>query len=139
MVMFATKALGKTPDVVAPDGSEVRVLLANHGASVAHFTLQSGQVSIAVRHRSIDEIWYFVGGCGKIWRHLDNVESTIEVAAGVCISIPVGTAFQFRANRDSTLSAIGVSSPPWPGLNDETTEAELVTGLWTPTVAQKPS
>lgn len=130
---IATKRLTLAPDAIAPDGSQVRLLLANSAVSMAHFTLQAGQISVAVRHRSIDELWYFVEGYGKLWRRQGACEDTVDVSAGICINIPVGTAFQFRANENSTLAAVGVTTPPWPGCNDEDTEAVIVDGIWTPT------
>jgi mannose-6-phosphate isomerase-like protein (cupin superfamily) len=39
------------------------------------------------------------------------------------VSIPVGTAFQFRAS-DMALESVAVTMPPWPGDG----EAELVSG-----------
>ena len=50
------------PDVVAPDGSEVRLLLGLKGGSLAHFQLSPGEVSVAVRHRTVEEIWFFLAG-----------------------------------------------------------------------------
>ena len=48
--MFETKALSFEPDVTAPDGSEVRILLSLAGGSMAHFELAAGKTSIAVAH-----------------------------------------------------------------------------------------
>ena len=39
MTGFHTKRLPTAPDVVAPDGSDVRILLALNGGSMAHFEL----------------------------------------------------------------------------------------------------
>jgi hypothetical protein len=50
--------LPETPDVIAPDGSDVRVLLQLGQGSVAHFELAAGRVSRPVAHHSVDEIWY---------------------------------------------------------------------------------
>ena len=44
--MFETKQLPIGCDVVAPDGSDVRLLLGLRGGGMAHFTLAAGQVSI---------------------------------------------------------------------------------------------
>ena len=52
--------------VLAPDGSEVRVLATSTRGSMAHFRLDEGQVSMAKAHRSIEELWYFVGGSGEM-------------------------------------------------------------------------
>ncbi|MCW5752686.1 MAG: hypothetical protein KIT81_16245 [Alphaproteobacteria bacterium] len=62
------KSLPGPYDVLAPDGSEVRVLLSLAGGSMAHFTLRPEQVSQAVAHRSVEEIWYVLGGRAEMWR-----------------------------------------------------------------------
>ena len=36
--------------------------------TVAHFELAPGRVSLAVVHRTVEEIWYIVGGRGEMWR-----------------------------------------------------------------------
>ena len=53
---FDTKKLSATPDVTAPDGSDVRILLGLQGGGMAHFELQPGQTSKAVAHRTVEEI-----------------------------------------------------------------------------------
>ena len=125
---FATKRLATEADAIAPDGSAVRVLLALEGGSFAHFELPAGAVSRAVSHRTVEEIWYFVGGRGEMWRKLGDQEEIVTVEPGVCITIPVGTSFQFRAPRDEPLAAVGVTMPPWPGED----EAYEVQGKWMP-------
>jgi mannose-6-phosphate isomerase-like protein (cupin superfamily) len=131
----ATKRLPDSPDAVAPDGSDVRVLLALEGGSMAHFELAAGQTSVAVVHRTVEEIWYFVGGRGEMWRSVAGGGEVVAVEAGVCISIPVGTSFQFRSTGADPLAAIGVSMPPWPGYG----EAVVVDGAWTPSVEPGPA
>ena len=91
---------------------------------MAHFELRPGETSQAVRHRTVGEIWFFLGGRGEMWRRLDGYEEIVPVDAGVCLTIPVGTEFQFRSFGYEPLSAIGVTMPPWPG--DD--EAVLVRG-----------
>ena len=44
---FATMPLPPDPDVLAPDGSQVRILLRLAGGSMAHFRLDPGETSIA--------------------------------------------------------------------------------------------
>jgi mannose-6-phosphate isomerase-like protein (cupin superfamily) len=126
-----TKRLPAHPDTVAPDGSDVRVLLGVAGGGMAHFRLGAGQTSVAVAHRTVEEIWFFLEGSGEMWRRRGDDEAVVAVGAGVCITIPLGTAFQFRSLGDGPLSAIGVTIPPWPGPE----EAMLVGGLWPPTVS----
>jgi mannose-6-phosphate isomerase-like protein (cupin superfamily) len=131
---FETKPLPTAPDAVAPDGSDVRVLLQLHGGGLAHFELAAGHTSVAVRHRSVEEIWYFLQGTGEMWRASGDEEDVVEVSTGVCITIPLGTAFQFRATGEEPLAAIGATIPPWPGSG----EAAIVTGPWEATVEPGP-
>ena len=35
--------------------------------------------------------------------------------AWVCLTLPLGTHFQFRAMGEESLEIIGVTMPPWPG------------------------
>ena len=121
------RRLPAEPDAIAPDGSAVRLLAALGGGSMAHFELAAGQTSAAVRHRTVEELWYFVGGRGEMWRRApDGTETVDAVEAGVSLDIPLGTSFQFRALGDGPLRAVGVTMPPWPG--DD--EAERVPGRW---------
>jgi mannose-6-phosphate isomerase-like protein (cupin superfamily) len=123
---FGTMDLPAAPDAVAPDGSDVRVLLRLGRGSMAHFELQPGRVSRAVAHRSVEEIWYVLRGRGQMWRRQGGREETVPLRAGTCVSIPAGTGFQFRAGRGGPLAAVAVTMPPWPG--DD--EAYPVPGAW---------
>lgn len=127
---FETMAAGGTADVIAPDGSEVRVLCQSARGGMAVFTLAPGAVSRAVAHRTIEEIWYFLRGSGRMWRRLGTREETVAVGAGVCLSIPTGTHFQFRCDGAEPLAAVSATMPPWPGAD----EAYAVDGVWEPTV-----
>ena len=129
MKRFETKRLPGEADAIAPDGSEVRILLRTDGASVAHFRLRSGQVSTAVAHRTLDEIWFIVRGDGEMWRKQGEQEEVVELELGVSLTIPAGTRFQFRALGDEPLEVVGTTMPPWPG-GDEAYEVE---GIWEPT------
>ena len=128
MPRFETKRLPDGPDVAAPDGSQVRILLRLEGGSMAHFELAPGLVSIPVAHRTVEEVWYVLGGSGEMWRRDAGGESVVEVGAGVCLSIPLGTAFQFRSTGGESLTAVAITMPPWP---DED-EAYVVEGKWEP-------
>ncbi len=120
------------PEAVAPDGSEVRLLLAVAGGGLAHFELGPGETSIAVEHRTVEEIWYFLRGMGEMWRRSTDQEEIVRLSAGVCITIPHATRFQFRSLGDAPLSAVGVTIPRWPG----DAEAIVVDGPWRPTVTR---
>src|SRR5437773_9929197 len=93
---FGTKRIGEAPDTIAPDGSEVRLLCGTPRGGMASFTLMPSAVSKAVAHRTIEEVWYFIRGRGRLWRKLGDIEEITEVAAGVSIAIPTGMHFQFR-------------------------------------------
>src|SRR5579862_4242035 len=133
MSEFSTKRLPVQPVGVAPDGTAVRELLKLKGGSVAHFELAPGKISIAVAHRTVEEIWYFVGGRGEMWRKQGEREEVIVVDAGVCVTIPLGTHFQFRSLGDEPLTFLAVTMPPWPGGD----EAYEVDGKWVSTVGDR--
>jgi mannose-6-phosphate isomerase-like protein (cupin superfamily) len=125
---FETMKLPTAPDVIAPDGSDVRILLGLKGGGMAHFELGPHRTSRAIAHRSVDEIWYVLSGAGEMWLKTGNHQETVPLTPGVCLSIPVGTHFQFRSSGPDPLAALGVTMPPWPGED----EAFEVTGPWTP-------
>ena len=114
--------------MTAPDGSDVRVLLGLRGGGMAHFTLAPGATSHAVAHRTVEEIWYFTGGRGEMWRRQDDREEIVTAEAGLCLTVPLGTRFQFRTLGGEPLTAIAVTMPPWPGDG----EAYVVDGPWKP-------
>ena len=130
MTNFTSKLLPIALDEVAPDGSDVRVLLGLNGGVMAHYELAPGKVSTAVTNRTVEEIWFFLSGHGEMWRKQDGREEIVPVEYGVCITIPLGTHFQFRSFGDESLVALGVTMPPWPGAE----EAIVVQGKWDPTV-----
>jgi mannose-6-phosphate isomerase-like protein (cupin superfamily) len=127
---FATITLPDKPDVMAPDGSEVRLLHRLAGGSMAHFKLAPGQVAKAVVHRTVEEMWFVVSGRGEMWRAQNGHEEIVPLAFGTAITIPVGTKFQFRAAETDALGIVGVTMPPWPGED----EVVFVTGAWTATI-----
>ena len=126
---FDTRRLPAARDAVAPDGSDVRILLALPGGSMAHFQLAPGATSRAVAHRTVEEIWFFLAGRGEMWRKQDAREEVVIVEAGVCLTIPLGTHFQFKSHGAEPLTAVAVTMPPWPGEG----EAYTVAGPWSPT------
>ncbi len=130
MQEFETKWLPVERDSIAQDGSDVRVLLNLQGGGMAHFKLPPGQTSTAITHKTVEEIWFFLSGRGQMWRRTGSREEVVAVEAGVCLTIPLGTHFQFRSFGYEALSAIGVTMPPWPGEG----EARVVEGKWKPTL-----
>ena len=131
---FDTMQRPDAPDAVAPDGSDVRVLLRLGRGSMAHFELGPGRVSRAVAHHRVDEIWYILAGQGQMWRRQADRQETVPLRPGTCVSIPAGTHFQFRSASDGPLEAVGVTMPPWPGPD----EAYDVPGAWPADVLDAP-
>jgi mannose-6-phosphate isomerase-like protein (cupin superfamily) len=127
---FATRHIAEGPDAIAPDGSEVHLLGSLRRGGMAVFRLMPGAVARAVAHRTVEEIWYFTGGRGRMWRRLGEHEEITEVGPGVSVTIPTGTHFQFRCDGGEALEAVAVTMPPWPGAE----EAYAVVGKWEPTV-----
>ena len=76
--MFSTKQLSENVDQIAPDGSEIRLLHALSGGGLCHCTLPAGNVSSAVTHKTVEEIWYFLEGQGELWRKDDLNEEVIR-------------------------------------------------------------
>jgi len=128
MTNFNTIRLLVARDDVAPDGSDVRILLTLKGGGMAHFEIAPGQTSKAVTHRTVEEIWFFLSGRGEMWLKQEGREEVVPVEPGVCLTIPLGTHFQFRSFGYEPLAALGVTMPPWPGEG----EAIVVQGKWVP-------
>jgi len=128
---FEKKRLPVEPIDTAPDGTDVRTLLQLRGGSFAHFELTPGKISKAVAHRTVEEIWYCLGGRGEMWRKMGLQEEIVAIEAGVCLTIPLGTSFQFRSFGGEPLAVVVVQMPPWPGKD----EASEVAGKWRPIVA----
>lgn len=125
--MFTTIRSDHAPEVTAADGSTVRQLCVLPGvATFARSELAPGQVSHAVSHASVQEVWYVISGGGRMWRHQDGHEEITELEPGVCLTIPLGTRFQFRGGPDG-LHVIAITAPPWP---DSPDEAQRVHGPW---------
>ena len=115
MSLLPTKILPDQCDYAAPDGSEIRLLAGMAGGGVCHCTLPPGGVSLAVRHRTVDEIWYVLHGAGQMWRKLGEVELEEVVGPGSNLTIPLGAHFQFRNTGDVPLCILITTMPPWPG------------------------
>jgi mannose-6-phosphate isomerase-like protein (cupin superfamily) len=129
--VVASRGRLRPRDAVAPDGLDVWLLERTDGVSSALFQANSRQVGRAVRHRTVEEIWYCLSGRAEMWLlSPDGSERTVALARGSCVSIPVGTTFQLRNLARRNASFFGVTVPAWPGEG----EAELVPGRW-PTTA----
>jgi len=129
MVPWETKSISLQPDDRAPDGSEVYLGLQCSRGGLAVFVLPAGRTSRAVRHRTIEEVWFFIDGEGEMWRRSGEAEELCHVGPGVFLTIPTGTAFQFRAFEGAPLRFAIATMPPWPG-GDEALPAD---GPWVAT------
>ena len=130
-----TRLLREASPVVAPDGSTVRPLCQIAGlGSFAHFELQPGAVARAVSHATVQEIWYVISGAGQMWRRRGAAEDIVDLRPDTCLTIPLGTAFQFRAEADQPLRVVAVTMPPWPV--HSTHEARPERGPWTTTIGE---
>ena len=127
---FGHTQLPAKPDTIAPDGSEVRLLGRLSSGSLAHFTLGPNQVSKAIAHRTVEEMWYVLAGIGQMWARQGTCTKIVNLSEGTALKIPTDTHFQFRCNSDDPLVVVGVTMPPWPGEN----EAIVVDGIWHPSV-----
>ena len=129
MTNWSTARVEPDYDLLAPDGSQIRLLLAVGGGSMVHCSLPPGQVSRAVQHRTVEEVWFCVSGAGQLWRKSGPQEEEVNLEPGIALSIPLGTAFQFRATGERALEVVIVTIPPWPGQD----EALPARGAWPPT------
>ena len=124
--MMESATLPAEHTVLAPDGSQIRELVAVKGGSLVHCLLPPGATSRAVVHATVEEVWYVVEGRGQVWRADDTRESVVDVAPGIALSIERGCRFQFRNTGDDDLCILIVTMPPWPGAH----EARPATGRW---------
>ena len=119
------------PDVTAPDGSEIRLLIDQRhqasAASLVEVTLPAGQVSRPVRHQRVEEVWYVLQGHGEVWRCPPNADpalyAAVAVKPGDSLVIPPRWRFQFSASDAEALRVLCFTVPPWPGDDEaQTTE-----------------
>jgi mannose-6-phosphate isomerase-like protein (cupin superfamily) len=74
----------------------------------------------------VEEVWYILSGVGEMWRKTGDVETVTDLQQGLSLIILCGTHFQFRNTGAAPLKAVGVTMPPWPGMD----EACHVHGKW---------
>jgi len=99
---------------------------------MAHFELPAAETSRAVAHRTVGELWFVLSGRGELWRKRGTREEVVVLEPGVCVTLPQGTHFQFRASPGEALAIIAATIPRWPGGS----EAEFVDGPWASSAAQ---
>ena len=113
------------PDAIAPDGSEIRYVVTDAGrASLVEVRLPAGSASKPVRHRTVEEIWYFLAGRGEVWLEEPGRPGAARpVGPGDAVVIPTGWHFQFRAGAED-LRFLCYTAPPWPGEEEAVALAE---------------
>ena len=130
------------PNVFAPDGSEIRLMTdGRHGASkssTVEVTLPAGQLSRPVYHRTVEETWYILEGCGRVWRCPRDTDTASvapqDVSPGDTLVIPTGWRFQFAASPNGALRFLCHTTPPWPGEDEAVAVVVETGGLGEPTV-----
>ncbi len=115
---FRTRRLPREYDELAPDGSEIKVLMRMSGGQLTHCTLPPHETADAVYHRTVEEIWYCIRGRGEVWRRQGDREEVTEFEPEVCVSVPPGTRFQFRNTGEEPLEFIVATMPRWPGYHE---------------------
>lgn len=123
---FETHPPSTQHDLLAPDGSQIQLRHRLTGGSMVYCMLPAGEITQAVRHRSVEELWYIVAGRGQLWRKQGDHAQVVDLLPGMSLTIPLGTDFQFRALGEETLGLVICTLPPWPGED----EAIPVAGLW---------
>ena len=123
MPTFETKKLPGEYNYLALDGSEIRLLPEMKGGGLSHCTVPPQGIPQAVTHNTIEEIWYFIQGQGKVWRKQGDREEVVDAGPGTCLTIPTGTHFQFRNTGQEPLRFIIATMPTWPG-EDEAVRVE---------------
>jgi mannose-6-phosphate isomerase-like protein (cupin superfamily) len=119
-MILETKRLKTNHDYLAPDTSEIRLLLHMRDGGLAHCTLPPNAISTTHFHKYVDEMWYFIQGHGKVWRREGEIGCGQELDAepGVCLTISSGTHFQFRNIGHDPLVFLIVTMPPWPDADE---------------------
>src|SRR5687767_12926610 len=84
---WETRERKREPDYLAPDGSEIYLLPNVRGGGLAYCRLPRQATSHAVRHQTVDEVWYVVSGDGELWRQRDGVDDVTALHSGVAVTI----------------------------------------------------
>ncbi len=124
--VFEFKTLPANYNYLAPDSSEIRLLTEMDCGGLSHCLLPLGKTSIAVKHKTVNEIWYCISGEGEIWQSFNKVNKVMPFKVQDSFTIPVGNSFQFRNTGKVLLCILIVTMPKWPGAD----EAEVVNGNW---------
>jgi mannose-6-phosphate isomerase-like protein (cupin superfamily) len=109
---------------VTLDGSTIRELAGPASSSASNQSLAeaivpAGGETIEHLHRRTEEIYYFIGGRGRM--RLAEEES--QVAAGDCVVIPPGTRHKLWAAEGEELVLLCACAPAYSDADTEMTEA----------------
>ena len=118
------------PDDTAPDGSLIFLQGDEPAGGVAGCVLPAGTASVPVRHATVEELWYVLGGSGQLSRRDGTLPpEVVDLVPGTCVDIARGLTFQFRAAEHELLHVLLLTMPRWPGPQEATPVRELAT--WT--------
>ena len=123
--IFEMKSLPVKRDHLNPDSSEIRILAQVKSGGLRHCTLPPGKVTLPIRHKTVNEIWYCLSGDGEIWQGKNGDIQVESFSVGDSFTVPVGNGFQFRNAGESDLCVLIASIPKWSA-----DEAENARGYW---------
>ena len=85
---FETLRLPANYDHIALDQSQIRELPRMKRGSMAHCNLSPQRTSIVIKHKTIEEIWYFLQGQGQVWRKQGAREEVVDISPGISLTLP---------------------------------------------------
>ena len=53
-------------------------------------------------------------GRGEMWRKQNDRKEVVALEPGICLTLPIGTHFQFRTIGEEPFSAVGFTMSPGP-------------------------
>ena len=120
-LIFHHKVLPERYDELAPDTSEIRFLARTHRASCGHCVLPPGKTSNAVKHKTIEELWYVLSGEGEMWQRSDDMECLLKLKKDLALTIATGNHFQLRNTGSEPLCIVLLTMPPWQNEHEAVT------------------
>ena len=109
------KFLRRIPTIVAQDGATIKELLTEEeikitGISLALGGLDKGRKAVMHRHEEAEEVYYIVGGKGKV----TIGKLTQDISPDTVAYVPRGTNHSLEnLSTDSKLTVLCISSPPY--------------------------
>lgn len=118
-------ALEATSADIAEDRTLNRTLVEGGCGMMVRRELAAGACTMAVRHRTVEQLWHITEGAGELWRSQDGESRFDILTAGDSVCIRPGVQFQVRASG-ARMRALVATTPRWPGAH----EAVAVRGVW---------